>query len=311
MFWPTTTVPASGVSSPRDGPDQRGLAGTVSADDADAIALLHHEREVGEQGPRGLALTDARGDAVELDDGAAEPRPAREPELELARQHLIADRSRRHRRVVPIDARLRLDPARLGAAPDPVDLAVDECRANALVLGLDGEALGLLEHELGVVAVVAVELAAVHLADPGRDLVEERAVVGDDDEGAWPLREAVLEPLDSTDVEVVGRFVEGEDVGLSEQRPRERDTPAFADREGSDLRRQRRNLQRIRDGLDLVVVDVLAPCQGRVDGRGLVEARLLGHVLEHEVAPPRDLPLVGLEQRGLGLRDAPRPSRSS
>ena len=41
-----------------------------------------------------------------------------------------------------------------------------------------------------------------------------------------------------------------------------------------------------------------------VDGRGLVDARLLGHVLEHEVAPPGDLPFVGLEERGLALRDA-------
>ena len=287
-----------------DGADQRGLAGAVAADDPDPVALLHQQRQAREQRARVRALADLLGDALELDDRAAEARAGGQAQLELLGQQLIADGACGHRGVVAVDARLGLDAARLGAAADPVDLAVDERGAHALVLGLDGQPLGLLEEELGVVAVVAVELAAIHLADPVRDLVEERAIVGDHDQRARPLGEPVLDPLDGADVEVVGRLVEGEYVRLAEQRPRERHAAALADRQRADLRGQRRDLQRVRDGLDLVVVDVLGPRQGGVDGRGLVEPGLLRHVLEHEVAPPRDLPLVGLEQRGLALRDS-------
>ena len=49
----------------------------------------------------------------------------------------------------------------------------------------------------------------------GTDLVQEVAVVRDDDHRAVAVVEHVLEPADGVDVEVVGRLVEQQDVGLA------------------------------------------------------------------------------------------------
>ena len=51
----------------------------------------------------------------------------------------------------------------------------------------------------------------------GHDTVEEVAVVRDDDHRPFVTFELLLEPGDGVDIEVVGRLVEEEDVGLGEQ----------------------------------------------------------------------------------------------
>ena len=53
------------------------------------------------------------------------------------------------------------------------------------------------------------------------DALEEVAVVGDDDEGAGPAVEEVLEHVEGLDVEVVGGLVEQQHVGLGEQQPQQ------------------------------------------------------------------------------------------
>jgi hypothetical protein len=55
----------------------------------------------------------------------------------------------------------------------------------------------------------------------GADLVQEVAVVRDDDDGGLALVQHVFQPADGVDVEVVGRFVEQQDVGVGEQRLRQ------------------------------------------------------------------------------------------
>jgi hypothetical protein len=57
---------------------------------------------------------------------------------------------------------------------------------------------------------------------------EEVAVVGDDDQGARPGVEVVLDDGQGVDVEVVGRFVQQEHVGLAEQEPEELQPAALA-----------------------------------------------------------------------------------
>ena len=59
-----------------------------------------------------------------------------------------------------------------------------------------------------------VELAAVELDDPGRQFFQEHAVVGDENERAAGARQECFQPADRVDVEMVGRFVEKQDVGL-------------------------------------------------------------------------------------------------
>lgn len=55
----------------------------------------------------------------------------------------------------------------------------------------------------------------------GADLVQEVAVVGDHDHRALVVLEQIAEPVDAADVEVVGRLVEQQDVGVVEQHLRE------------------------------------------------------------------------------------------
>ena len=113
-----------------------------------------------------------------------------------------------------LDARLGLGLARLGALPDPLELVADRLLA-ALVLALFLlEALGLLLEIGRIIALVDEVFAAIELEDPVDDIVEEVAVVGDEDDVAGIVDEMLFEPLDALGVEMVGRLVEQQDVGL-------------------------------------------------------------------------------------------------
>ena len=81
-------------------------------------------------------------------------------------------------------------------------------------------------HELAglvpkvVVADVHFYLAVVYIDYVGADVVEEIAVVADDEDGSLVVHEKVLKPHDAAEVEVVRRLVEQNDVGIAEQRLR-------------------------------------------------------------------------------------------
>ena len=94
-------------------------------------------------------------------------------------------------------------------------------------LGFLFEALGLLFQPGGVVAFVGDAAAAVEFEDPAGDVVEEVAVVGDDQDGALVVDQVLLQPGDGLGVEVVGRFVQEQHVGRFEQQLAERDAAAF------------------------------------------------------------------------------------
>ena len=68
-----------------------------------------------------------------------------------------------------------------------------------------------------VAAVVDVAPAPVELEDPRGDPVEHVAVVGDEHEPAAEGGQAVLEPGDGVDVEVVGRLVEHQQVAVGHE----------------------------------------------------------------------------------------------
>ena len=76
-----------------------------------------------------------------------------------------------------------------------------------------------------------VALCRLLLENPARDVVEEIAVVGDDEDRAWIGAQMPLEPVDRLGVEMVGRLVEQQEVRLFEKEPAERDTAALAARE--------------------------------------------------------------------------------
>jgi hypothetical protein len=82
---------------------------------------------------------------------------------------------------------------------------------------------------------VDVALAPVELEHLGRHPVEHVAVVGHHDEAPAEGGEVLLEPADGVEVEVVGRLVEDEEVGLAalgrEEGPGQRDPLRLPPRE--------------------------------------------------------------------------------
>ena len=87
----------------------------------------------------------------------------------------------------------------------------------------DRQALRLLLQVGGVVALVRVGAAAVELEDPLGHVVQEVPVVGDRDDGAGVLGQVLLQPEHALGVEVVGRLVEQQQVGLLQQQLAQRD----------------------------------------------------------------------------------------
>ena len=64
--------------------------------------------------------------------------------------------------------------------------------------------------------------------DPGGDPVEEITVVGHEKTAAAVFGEELFNPLHRRDVEMVGRFVQQQQIGFGDDRPRQRDPAFFA-----------------------------------------------------------------------------------
>ena len=124
--------------------------------------------------------------------------------------------------------------------------------ASSSRLSLRG-ALRLLLEPARVIALVGDALAAVEFERPLGDVVEEVAVVGDEDDAARVFLEIVLEPGDGLGVQVVRRLVEQQDVGLREQQLRQRHAALLAARKVRHVRIARRAAQRLQRLLDLRV----------------------------------------------------------
>ena len=138
-----------------------------------------------------------------------------------------------------LDAGLGLARAGRRAPAQPRQLLAGQDLARRLVGRRLLLALGLA-LEVGVVAaVVDVAGAAVELEHLGRDPVEHVAVVGHQDQPAPERGQAVLEPGDGVDVEVVGGLVEDEQVAVGHQRAGQRDPLGLTARQRRRCRRRR------------------------------------------------------------------------
>ncbi len=87
-----------------------------------------------------------------------------------------------------------------------------------------------LGEESRVVPPVGLDPRILEGEDRGDGLVEQGQVVGDDEKGAPVAGEVLDEPALGVDVEVVGRLVEEQDVGVGEEDAGELDAPALAAR---------------------------------------------------------------------------------
>ena len=94
-----------------------------------------------------------------------------------------------------------------------------------LLPGLGVQDLVAALEERGIVAGPVVELAAIELDDSRRQFFQEHPVVGDEDQGAAGTRKERFEPADGVDIEVVGRLVQEQDIGLADERLREQNAP--------------------------------------------------------------------------------------
>ena len=148
---PTSRVPSVAAKRPGDDFEQRRLAGTVRADDAEPLPRVERQLDAAEQ-PRAVAV--AVTDAVQVDGVVAEPWRA-EPEVEVALASgplgaPLDDRGRRR------DAGLRLARACRRAAPQPGQLGPRQVAADPFLAGGERLALGARLQVAGVPAGVDV-----------------------------------------------------------------------------------------------------------------------------------------------------------
>mmetsp|Transcript_21464 Transcript_21464/g.36688 ORF Transcript_21464/g.36688 Transcript_21464/m.36688 type:complete len:1064 (-) Transcript_21464:37-3228(-) len=180
---------------------------------------------------------------------------------------------------------------RLGLRRDALEHArVGEGEGDAVRLELVvGGRLGHDLDELGEVARVDLELAVLLVVDHVlRDVVEEDGVVRDDHRRDLLVRELLHvlgQPRDAVDVDVVGRLVEQQQLGLLKHRAREREAHAPAAREGADGAED-----------ELVLEGARAH---HVDDLLLGLARAVVHALDHRVVVD-ELPADAV---GVGGRD--------
>ncbi len=166
-------------------------------------------------------------------------------------------------------------------------------RAGHIVIDPLGPGIEAAEADFGPAQGAAVEPDAA-LGQPG----EEGAVVTDDDERALEPVEPVLEPLDRAQIEMVGRFVEQQDVGVLGQRPGDRRAPPLAAARG-------------RGRAIKVDAQLVGDCGCVMFGRSigtvehpLAQGRMAGHhrILfeQHDMASRNQSPfaLVGVDQAG-------------
>ena len=197
--------------------DQGRLAGAVGSEQADAVARLQAETDVGED-PRlrpvaAFAIVDAQ-------QRMRQPRRRGELDAELA---LGAYRLGACQLGQALHAALGL--ARLaGLGLEAVDELLQVGALGLLLLVRDlllAQVLGALSLEGGVVADVEPGPAVVQVQGMGAHPVEELAVVRDQQQGAGVLEQPLLQPQHRVQVEVVGGFVEQQQVAGHHQRARQ------------------------------------------------------------------------------------------
>ncbi len=268
------------------------------------------------------ALAEALLQFARLDHHVAEPGTRRDGDLRLA--GLVAT-GLGDQLLIGADARLGLRLPRLGARPDPVELAGERALLGLFLLALDLEPLLLLLEPRRIAALVGNACAAIELERPFGDVVEEVAVVRDHDHGARIVAQMMLEPCDALGVEMVGRLVEQQDIRPGQKQLAKRHAPPFAARQRLDLRVAWGAAQRVHRLLDLRIevpqilrVDLVLELRHLVGGLvGIVHGELvvaveLGLLLRHalhdvagHVLASRRAPAPAADSR----RSRPRPPR--
>ena len=198
-----------------DHAEQRGLAGAVRPDDADDAARRQLEGEIVDQEIAAKTLAQM----VEGDDVLPEPFGDRNDDLRGLGLLLAG---LRQQLLVALVARLRLGLPRARRSGDPFLLARERALVRLVLAAFLLEPLLFLHQPRRVIALVGNAAAAVELENPAGDVVEEVAVVGDDEDGARIAAQMPLEPHHRLGVEMIGGLVEQQKLRLLQQKPAQR-----------------------------------------------------------------------------------------
>jgi hypothetical protein len=231
-------LPGLGLASAEQRLEEGRLARAVRADQPDVLAALHREGDVRKEGlVSGCELDAFRFDhdpsaAGRLQEVEAEALRAAGQEADLAAELaslLLEAADVRQLRLRALGEVLLVAEA-LHEALEAGDVDVD-----ALCLGRRcGEACCFLAAPVVPGAGEVCGAAGLQLEHGSRHGLEEPAVVRDEDHGRVDRLELALEPFEAGDVEVVGRLVEEEQVGVAAESAGERGARQFASREGGE-----------------------------------------------------------------------------
>ena len=191
---------------------QRGLAVAVGAEQGDAVVHIHTEVDIAQH--RHAAIAD--GDVIQRQDRRGEPRRFGEGK---AGGGVLHHRFEGGEFFQGLDAGLGL--AGLGG------LGAEAVHERLHVGALGGDALGgaaLLHgllgadaHELVVTAGGQTDFLAVEMGDGVHRAVQQAAIVADDDGGAGEFGQPGFQPERGFEVQVVGGFVQQQQIGVGEQ----------------------------------------------------------------------------------------------
>ena len=184
---------------------------------------------------------------MRLDDQVAQARPRRDDDLRRAFSLLVG---LGQQGVISGDAGLALGLARPGRGVDPFELVLEGPLAGAFLALLLGQALLFLFQPGRIIALVGNAAAAVQFQNPAGDVVQEIPVMGDQHDGAFIFVEEAFQPGHRLGVQVVGRFVEHQDVGAFQQQPAERHPAALTARQFAHVGIARRTAQGVHGDLD-------------------------------------------------------------
>ena len=226
-----TDLARVGLQFAEDQAQQRRLAGAVGTDQANLVAAHQAGREIAHHGLFAKALGHVRqlghqlaalftGIQCQLDLSLAiTPRRTVTPQLLEAQDAAFVART-----------------PGFHALPDPHLFLCQELVEPGVGNFLVVQHLRLALLILGEAAGAAHQLAAVEFDDACRQTIEEAPVVGDEEQRHVRFDQQGFQPLDGSDVEMVGRLVQEQHIGRHRQRLRQRQALLLATGKAADFR---------------------------------------------------------------------------
>src|ERR1700722_6911481 len=257
----------------------RGFAGAVGSGDSHDSPRGQAETQGIDQQPVAITLAYV----LAFDDQVAQPVAGRNVDfigfvafLEFLRRQLL----------VALQARLGLRLARFRVRAHPFQLAPPGLGERLLLAPLLAKALLFLLARGGVVALPGDAVAAIELQNPFGDVVQKIAVVSDRDHRARVFIEEVLEPGHRFGVQVIGRLIEQQHVGLGQEQAAQRNATLLPAGQLSHHRVPGRQTQRIGRNFQLAFQLPAADCIDLVLHLGLLFQSLVHFVIRHRLGEP-------------------------